>query len=125
MVICQDRLIAYVRLLFLVGTIALKRCLNSVERNTRRSIEFRYVVTLVAVFTLFAIANVWDYVRFSRLIAAYDYSIAFGVPFVMVFEGGAMTIRPEIVWYGVAANVFLVLWSAGAAAWLWHRIAAK
>ena len=55
--------------------------------------------------------------------AAYDLSVPFGFPFVMVVKGGAIVVRPEIVWNGVAANVLLLLWIAAVAAWLWHKIA--
>jgi hypothetical protein len=95
------------------------------DSKTKRSIEFRYAVSLLALFTLFAIANYWDYVRHSKLIAAYDVSVPFGLPFVMVVKGGAIVVRPEIVWNGVAANAFLLLWIAAVGAWLWHKIASK
>jgi hypothetical protein len=31
------------------------------ESKTKRGIEFRYAVSLLAIFTFFAIANCWDY----------------------------------------------------------------
>jgi hypothetical protein len=73
------------------------------ETKAQRSIEFRYAVSLLAILALFVIANCWDYVRYSKLIAAYDVIVTFGWPFVMVFKGGATVVRPEIVWNGVAA----------------------
>ena len=82
------------------------------ERNgtkTQRSIEFRYAFSLLAISTLFAIANCWDYVEYSRLIADYDVIATFGLPFVMVLKGGATVVQPEIVWNSVAANAFLFL----------------
>ena len=91
--------------------------------KTQRTIEFRYAVSLLAIFTFFAVANSWDYAKYSKLIGAYDLIKTFGVPFIMVFEGGAATVKPEIVWNGVAANAFLLLWIAGVLAWLWHKIA--
>jgi hypothetical protein len=60
-----------------------------------------------------------------KLIGAYDVIVTFGVPFVMVIEGGAVTVQPKIVWNGVAANAFLLLWIAGVVAWLWHKIASR
>jgi hypothetical protein len=95
------------------------------ESKTTRTIEFRYAVSLLALFTLFVIANYWDYVNYSKLIAAYDVIIPFGMPFVMVVKGGAIVVRPEIVWNGLAANVFLLLWIAAVGAWLWHKIASR
>jgi hypothetical protein len=95
------------------------------ESKTQRSIEFQYAISLLAIFTFFAIANCWDYAKYSKLIGAYDVIVTFGVPFVMVIEGGAMTVQPEIVWNGVAANAFLLLWIAGVVAWLWHKIASR
>ena len=101
-------------------------CLGQrMESKTQRSIESRYAVSQLAIFSLFAIANSWDYVKYSKLIAAYDYIVPFGVPFVMVIEGGATVVQPEIVWNGVAANAFLLLCTAGVAAWLWHKIASR
>jgi hypothetical protein len=93
--------------------------------KTQRTIEFRYAVSLIAIVTVFVLANCWDYVKYSQLIAAYDLSVPFGLPFVMVVKGGAMVVRPEIVWNGVAANAFLLLWIAGVLAWLWHKIASR
>jgi hypothetical protein len=95
------------------------------ETRAQRSIEFRYAVSLLAILALFVIANCWDYVRYSKLIAAYDVIVTFGWPFVMVFKGGATVVRPEIVWNGVAANAFLLLWIAGLLAWLWHKIVSR
>jgi len=96
-----------------------------VENKTERSLEFRYAVSLLGIFTLFVIANGWDYVKYSRLIAAYDLSVPFGLPFVMVVKGGAVVVRPEIVWNGVAANALFVLWIPAVAAWIWHKIASR
>jgi len=95
------------------------------EAKTLRGIESRYAVSLLGIFTFFTIANCWDYAKYSRLIGAYDVIITFGVPFVMVIEGGVVTVQPEFVWNGVAANVFLLLWMASVVAWLWHKIASR
>ena len=63
--------------------------------------------------------------KYSELIAAYDVIVPFGLPFVMVVKGGSIVVTPEIVWNGVAANAFLLLWIAGVVAWLWHRVASR
>jgi hypothetical protein len=95
------------------------------EGKTKRSIEFRYLVSLLAVVGLFMIANCWDYMKYSNQVAAYDVSVPFGLPFVMVVKGGAIVVRPEIVWNGVVANAIFLLWIAGVGAWLWHRIVSR
>jgi hypothetical protein len=108
------------------GTIVRSRVPRQrMQSKTERNLEFRYAVSLLAIFTLSVTANCLDYVKYSTLIAAYDLSVPFGLPFVMVVKGGAIVVRPEIVWNGVAANVFLVLWSSAVVAWLWHKIAAR
>jgi len=80
----------------------------------------RYRFGILAAFVMFLFANVFDYVRFSSLIPAYDYEIGYGVPFVFVVSGGFVT-EHHIIWSGVAGNLFAVLLLAFAITWVCKR----
>src|SRR5438105_1952572 len=60
----------------------------------------RYRFGILAAFVMFLFANVFDYVRFSSLIPAYDYEIGYGVPFVFVVSGGFVTEPHHLEWSG-------------------------
>ena len=69
-----------------------------------------YLVSSLAVFSLFIAANYYSYIRMGYRFCD-DCFITFGFPFELWGEGGYVTVR-SILWSGLIANVSIAVWAS-------------
>jgi hypothetical protein len=82
-----------------------------------------YVVSTLAVFSLFLAANYYSYLRMAQRSCA-DCFITFGFPFELWGEGGFVTVR-TILWSGLIANISIAVWASILLGWAFKRVLSR
>ena len=82
-----------------------------------------YLVSSLAVFSLFIAANYYSYMRMGFGFCD-DCFITFGFPFALWREGGFVGGR-AILWSGVIANVSIAIWSSIFLGWALKNILSR